>query len=104
VVAVSSPLITIVGDITLTVSNSEVIIDAASQAVSVILPTLASVPVGKKYTVIAYDATNTITIATSSSQQIRQVKTDNATSLTLGSGDIYTVINTGTYWQIISKQ
>ena len=99
-----SPLITIVGDITLTVSNSEVIIDAASQAVSVILPTLASVPVGKKYTVIAYDATNTITIATSSSQQIRQVKTDNATSLTLGSGDIYTVINTGTYWQIISKQ
>jgi hypothetical protein len=98
-----APLITIVEDTTLTVSNSEVIIDAASQAVSAILPTVASVPVGKKYTVIAYDATNTITLATSSSQQIRQVKTDTTTSTTLAAGDIYTVINTGTYWQIINK-
>ena len=99
-----APLVTIVEETTLTVSNSEVIIDAASQAVSAILPTVASVPVGKKYTVIAYDATNTITLATSSSQQIRQVKTDTTTSTTLAAGDIYTVINTGTYWQIISKQ
>jgi hypothetical protein len=98
-----APLITIVEETTLTVSNSEVIIDAASQAVSAILPTVASVPVGKKYTVIAYDATNTITLATSSSQQIRQVKTDTTTSTTLAAGDIYTVINTGTYWQIINK-
>jgi hypothetical protein len=99
-----APLITIVEDTTLTVSNSEVIIDAASQAVSAILPTVASVPVGKKYTVIAYDAANTITLTTSSSQQIRQIKTDTTTSTTLAAGDIYTVINTGTYWQIISKQ
>ena len=99
-----APLITIVENTNLTVSNSEVIIDAASQAVTAILPTVASVPVNKRYTVIAYDAANTITLATSSSQQIRQIKTDNATSLTLTAGDIYTVTNTGTYWQIISKQ
>jgi hypothetical protein len=53
------------------------------------LPLLSSVSAGKKYTIIAYDATNTITLETSGSEQIRQVNT---------------VANTGTYWQIISKQ
>ena len=98
-----APLITIVENTSLTVSNSEVIIDAASQEVIATLPAVASVPVNKKYTVIAYDATNTITLGTSDSQQIRLVKTDTSTSINLTSGNVYTIVNTGTYWQIINK-
>ena len=98
-----APLITIVENTNLTISNSEVIIDAASQAVSATLPAVASVPVNKKYTVIAYDATNTITLGTSNSEQIRLVKTDVSTSVNLTSGNVYTIVNTGTYWQIINK-
>tara|TARA_R110000744_G_scaffold121116_2_gene225542 strand:+ start:12846 stop:16097 length:3252 start_codon:yes stop_codon:yes gene_type:complete len=98
-----APLITIVENTSLTVSNSEVIIDAATQEVIATLPAVASVPVNKKYTVIAYDAANTITLGTSNSEQIRLVKTDVLTSINLTSGNIYTVANTGTYWQIINK-
>jgi hypothetical protein len=98
-----APLITITADTLLTISNSEVIIDSSVDKVTATLPTVASVPIGKKYTIIAYRLGEPITLATSSSQQIRQINTDAITSTTLSSGGIYTVVNTGDYWQIINK-
>jgi hypothetical protein len=98
-----APLITITADTLLTISNSEVIIDSSIEKVTATLPTVASVPIGKKYTIIAYRLVEPITLETSSSQQIRQTNTDAITSITLSSGNIYTVVNTGDYWQIINK-
>jgi hypothetical protein len=99
-----SDVITAISDILLTSSNSDLIVDSSFGSVAVTLPLLSSVSAGKKYTIIAYDATNTITLETSGSEQIRQVKTDTTTSTILAAGDIYTVVNAGSYWQIISKQ
>ena len=98
-----SEVITAISDILLTSSNSDLIVDSGFGSVAVTLPLLSTVYPGKKYTIIAYDATNTITLETSGSEQIRLVKTDTTTSTTLAAGDIYTVVNVGSYWQIINK-
>ena len=98
-----SPLVTIVENTLLTIANSDVIIDALSVPVTATLPAVESVPIGKKYTVIAYDVTNTITLASSNSEQIREQKSDTLTSIVLPVGQKYTVANTGTYWIILNK-
>mgnify|MGYP003624466252 FL=1 len=98
-----SPLVTIIEDTILTIADSYIIIDALSQPVAAILPVISTVPIGKKYIVVAYDVTNTVTLETSNSEQLRVIKTDTPSSFTLTSGTIYEVINTGTYWQVIDK-
>ena len=97
------PLITITADTLLTIANSDVIIDALSAPVTATLPVIATVPIGKKYTVVAYDVTNTVTLASSNSEQIREQKSDTLTSIVLPVGQKYTVANTGTYWIILNK-
>jgi|TARA_R110000851_G_scaffold119780_1_gene247678 hypothetical protein len=97
------PIITITGDTTLTLGNSEVIIDALGGAITVTLPSVGAVPIGKKYTFIGYDATNSISIDTNGVEQIRQIKADTTTSFTILSGDILKISNTGVYWQITNK-
>lgn len=98
-----APIETVTDDITLTISDSEVIIDASSQVVTVTLPEVLSVPIGKKYTAVAYGGTNKIVLKTSGSDQIRIIKTDTTVLIELSLGDIYRVVNTGIYWQVISK-
>lgn len=86
-------------------------LDASSNAITVTLPnaTLFSTSTaGRELILIGYDATNTITINTTSSQDIRRDVSDvGNTSTTLAQGDILKLIaiNLGSgngYWQVTS--
>ena len=94
---------TVTANAVLTEYDSIVIIDALSNTVTLTLPSVLSVEVDKKYTFTAYDETNIITINTNGVEEIRQVKSDAITSLLITSGQNYTIVNTGVYWQIIQK-
>jgi hypothetical protein len=98
-----APLLTLTENLTLSVQNSELIINADSNTVKLILPDVLSLPIGKKFTLIAYNDTNGITVETTDSQKIKQIHTDTDVSLILTLGQIYSFVNTGVYWQITNK-
>lgn len=87
-----------------------VLFDASSNAITATLPDISLVSnssQGREFVLIGYDATNTITINTTSSQQIRRKTGDTATSITLAAGDILKLraVNLGggtAWWQITS--
>ncbi len=98
--SVFTSVITITSNLTLNASHRDVIVDASTSPVIVTLPDLSSVIAGKEYRIHGYNATNSITINTTSSQQIRMVSTDTATSDNIIAGDVIYYINTGSYWKI----
>lgn len=80
----------------LTNSNYIVAVDASAGVVTLTLPDVNTNTKG--FIIHAYDATNTITIDTTSSQQIRNISSDTQTSITLTAGQEATLICAGTFW------
>lgn len=91
----------VTSDTTLGARHGVVMADASSGTIDLDLPALGTYP-NKIYTLIGYDATNTITVNTDSgSEYIKRIKSDTLTSDTLASGDIYKIKDVGTHWQLI---
>jgi hypothetical protein len=98
-------LITNIPDIVTTVAHpldrKVTIVDASSNAVTTTLPDV-TISLGREFTIVAYDATNTVTIDTTGGQDIRRTVLDvGTTSIVVAAGEIYTVVGTGVYWQVI---
>ena len=81
---------------TITATDSVILANATSGAVTITLPTAASIS-GRQYTVKKIDAVNNVTLATTSSQTI-----DGSTTQVITSQyDSITVVSDGTNWHII---
>lgn len=87
---------------TLTISyHHTVIADASSNAITITLPLASSATInlnnirsGREVVIVGYDATNTITVQGSGSEQIRGISSDTTTSVTVSSGQILKLVAT----------
>lgn len=87
---------------TLTILHKSVALDATSNSVAVTLPSAANVA-GKRLVItsLANGGGFTSTVNRAGTDQIRRLKADSLTSLTLLAGDIIVLQSFGTYWQVV---
>ncbi len=99
ILATTQPIITTTIDLPLDNTHYHVLCDASSNTIDITLPDCTLIE-GKEYVVHGYDATNTINVLTTASQQIRNISTDVATNKNIASGDVVYFVSTGIFWKL----
>ncbi len=89
---------TISSNTTLNYNQKHILVDASLNTVDITLPD-ASLDVGHEFVIHGFDATNTITVYTTSGQQIKTISTDTATSDNITSGLAVHYISNSTFWK-----
>lgn len=97
--ATTTPITNTSINLSLTLANHRVLVDSTGGGVTITLPD-CTLCTGKEFVVYGYAGppTNTITVATTSSQIIKRISTDTATTDNINIGDAIYYVSQGTYW------
>lgn len=99
IISTIKPAILITENMTLNAKQYDIVCDASSNSIDITLPDSVTFA-GKEYRIHGYNATNSITIFTTDSQQIRLISTDTSTSKAVNSGDVVVLVSLGGFWKI----